>query len=114
VINLSVDKPAVLIEIARVLKPGGRLGVSDIVAEDRLTPEERAERGAWVGCIAGALSKGEYDAGLEAAGFEQVSVEFTHQVADGIHNATVKALKTHEPERVGLPVIEPAMSAGCC
>ena len=73
VINLSVDKPAVLTEIARVLKPGGRIGISDVVAEDRLSPDERAERGSYVGCIAGALSKGEYEAGLEAAGFEQVS-----------------------------------------
>ena len=114
VINLSVDKPAVLAEIARVLKAGGRIGISDVVAEDRLTPEERAERGSYVGCIAGALSKGEYEAGLEAAGFEQVSVEFTHQVADGMHGAIVKAVKTHEPERKRLPVIQPATSAGCC
>ncbi len=114
VINLSTDKAAVLAEIARVLKPGGRLGVSDVVAEDRLSPEERAARGSYVGCIAGALSKGEYDAGLEAAGFEQVSVEFTHEVADGMHGAIVKAVKTSEPEAKGLPVIQPAASAGCC
>ena len=114
VINLSVDKPAVLTEIARVLKPGGRVGVSDVVAEDRLTPEERAERGSYVGCIAGALSKGEYEAGLEEAGFEQVSVEFTHEVADGMHGAIVKATKSLEPQRKGLPVIQPATSAGCC
>ena len=113
-INLSTDKPAVLTEIARVLKPGGRVGVSDVVAEDRLSPEERAERGSFVGCIAGALSKGEYEAGLEAAGFEQVSVEFTHEVADGMHGAIVKAVKTSQPELKGLPVIQPAASAGCC
>ncbi len=114
VINLSVDKPAVLTEIARVLKPGGRIGISDVVAEDRLTPDERADRGSYVGCIAGALSKGEYEAGLEAAGFEQVSVEFTHQVADGMHGAIVKATKTREPERKGLPVLQVAEGAGCC
>jgi arsenite methyltransferase len=114
VINLSVDKPAVLTEIARVLKPGGRIGISDVVAEDHLTSEQRADRGSYVGCIAGALSKGEYEAGLEASGFEQVSVEFTHEVADGMHGAIVKAVKTHDPERRGLPVVQPAARSGCC
>jgi arsenite methyltransferase len=114
VINLSVDKPAVLTEIARVLKPGGRIGISDVVAEDHLTREQRAERGSYVGCIAGALSKGEYEAGLEAAGFEQVSVELRHQVADGMHGAIVKAVKTRESKRNGLLVAQPAAKAGCC
>ena len=114
VINLSVDKPTVLTEIARVLKPGGRIGISDVVAEDRLTAAERAERGSYVGCIAGALSKGEYEAGLEAAGFENVSVEFTHSVADGMHGAIVKATKTTDPAGRGLPVVQPAAKAGCC
>jgi arsenite methyltransferase len=114
VINLSTDKASVLAEIARVLKPGGRVGVSDVVAEDRLSPEERAERGSFVGCIAGALSVGEYTAGLEAAGFEEVSVELTHEVADGLHGAIVKAVKTTQPAAKGLPVLQPAKSAGCC
>src|SRR5919198_619718 len=102
VINLSTDKPAVLTEIARVLKPGGRIGISDIVAEDHLSAEQRAERGSYVGCIAGVLSHVEYEAGLEAAGFEQISVEFTHQVADAMHGAIVKAVKAPAPERKGL------------
>jgi SAM-dependent methyltransferase len=114
VINLSTDKPAVLTEIARVLKPGGRIGISDVVAEDHLTSEQRAERGSYVGCIAGALSKNEYEAGLEAAGFEEVSVEFTHEVADGMHGAIVKAVKTREPEAKGLPVVVATVKAGCC
>lgn len=93
VINLSVDKPAVLREAHRVLVPGGRLGVSDVVAEDHLSPSERAERGSYVGCIAGALSRSEYLRLLADAGFEDATVTFTHQVADGLHGAIVRAAK---------------------
>jgi SAM-dependent methyltransferase len=93
VVNLSTNKAAVLDEIARVLRPGGRVGVSDVVAEDRLAPEQRAERGSHVGCIAGALSVAEYEDGLRKAGLDEVSITFTHEVADGMHAAIVKASK---------------------
>jgi arsenite methyltransferase len=114
VINLSTDKAEVMLEISRVLRPGGRLGVSDIVSDDRLTEEERAERGSYVGCIAGALSKSGYEVGLQAVGFEDVSVEFTHDVADGIHGAIIRAVKTTDPTAKRLPVVQPAARAGCC
>jgi arsenite methyltransferase len=114
VINLSTNKPAVMTEMARVLRPGGRLGISDVVAEDRLSPEDRTERGSHVGCIAGALSRAEYVAGLEAAGFQEIRVEFTHEVADGMHGAIVKAVKASRPESRALPIVEPAERSGCC
>jgi ubiquinone/menaquinone biosynthesis C-methylase UbiE len=97
VINLSVDKPAVLAEMFRLLKPGGRIGISDVVAEDHLTPQQRAERGSYVGCIAGALSRREYLAGLAQAGFRDAEVSFTHLAADGMHAAIVRAGKPSEP-----------------
>ena len=93
VVNLSVDKPAVMAEMHRVLAPGGRIGISDVVAEDRLTPAERAERGSYVGCIAGALSDREYREGLVEAGFTDIDIAFTHAVGDGIHSAIVRAVK---------------------
>jgi arsenite methyltransferase len=93
VVNLSTDKPAVLSEVFRVLVPGGRLGISDVVAEDHLSAEQRAERGSYVGCVAGALSRAEYLDGLAAAGFVDAEVTFTHAVADGMHSAIVKARK---------------------
>ena len=67
-----------------------------------------------MGCIAGALSRGEYVAGLEAAGFDEVSVDFTHEVADGMHGAIVKAVKRADPKPRSLPIAHVAATAGCC
>jgi arsenite methyltransferase len=120
VVNLSTDKPAVFAETFRVLKPGGRIGITDVVAEDQLSAADRAERGAWVGCIAGALSKTEYEAQLGAAGFTDISVTFTHQVGDGLHSAIIKATRPADATAAAamptaayreLPVVQ---QSGCC
>ena len=117
VVNLAADKQAVFAEIARVLRPGGRIGISDIVAEDSLSPEQRAERGSYAGCIAGALSVTEFRAGLEAVGLTDVSITPSHVVAEGMISAIIKASKPADTR----PLIDlsarrdlPVADAGCC
>ncbi|MEO6349124.1 MAG: arsenite methyltransferase [Candidatus Limnocylindrales bacterium] len=124
VVNLAADKHAVFREIARVLTPGGRVGITDIVAEDSLTSEQRAERSSYVGCIAGALSFSEFEAGLAAVGLIDVSVTPTHSVAEGMHSAIVKATKPLDfvAPSARMPVVGQASralpvasaSASCC
>lgn len=93
VINLSGDKRRVIHEVYRVLVSGGRIGISDVVAEDGVSPEERIRLGQGVGCVAGALSRSEYLAELSHAGFTDLTVGFTHEVAPGMHGAIIKAAK---------------------
>jgi ubiquinone/menaquinone biosynthesis C-methylase UbiE len=93
VINLSTDRPAVFAESFRVLRPGGRLGITDILAEDHLTEAERLERGAQAGCIAGAPSFTEYRDGLARAGFTTVTISPAQQAGDGLHSAIIRAVK---------------------
>ncbi|RSD22195.1 GNAT family N-acetyltransferase [Amycolatopsis eburnea] len=91
VIALSPDKPAVFAEIARVLRPGGRLGVTDILAGDTLTDAERAARTGAVDCLGGALTADGYRALLREAGFAGIDVRPTHEVGDKLHSAIIRA-----------------------
>ena len=93
VINLSTDKPKVVAEMFRLLRPGGRLGISDVVSADDLSPSERAERGSYVGCIAGALSFAEYATELGSVGFVDIAIEPTHELTDKMFGAIVRARK---------------------
>jgi arsenite methyltransferase len=93
VVNLSTDKPKVIDEIFRVLRAGGRLGVSDVVAADGLSEADRAARGSFVGCIAGALTLSEYSDLLMRAGFEDIGIDITDELADEIYGANVRARK---------------------
>ncbi len=116
VVNLAADKPAVFREIARVLRPGGRMGITDIVAEDRLTAEERLARGSFTGCIAGALSFSEFTDGLEAVGLTDVTVTPTHSVADGMVGAIIRATRPADanPGPTAAASELPVAAGGCC
>jgi arsenite methyltransferase len=93
VVNLSPDKAAVFGEVFRVLKPGGRVAIYDIVADRAIDAEERADRDAWAACLTGAISRGEYRGGLETAGFRDVVLEESHTVAPGFSSVVVRAAK---------------------
>lgn len=93
VINLSGDKPRVLAEAFRVLKPGGRLGVSDVTAEEGTDPALRTRAEHDVGCVAGTLTQQEYQRLLIAAGFSDVTITTTNEAADGLQSAIIQARK---------------------
>ena len=93
VINLAGDKPKVLAEAARVLRPGGRFAVSDVIADPGMDEATRADMAAYTGCIAGALTEHEFRAALSAAGLTDVEIRATHRVHAEAASAIVRARK---------------------
>ena len=93
VINLSADKPTVLAEAARVLKPGGRFAVSDVIADPNMDNATRADMAAWTGCIAGALTETEFREALAAAGLGDLEIRETHRVHEHATAAIIRARK---------------------
>jgi SAM-dependent methyltransferase len=93
VINLSADKQRVIAEAARVLRPGGRFAVSDVIADEQMDAAIRSDMAAWTGCIAGALTRREFEETLRAAGLGEVEIRETHRVHQHAGSAIIRARK---------------------
>ena len=116
VVNLSGDKPKVITEAARVLRPGGRLAVSDVIADPDMDTATKADMAAWTGCVAGALTETEFRDALSAAGFEEIEIQPTHQVHEHASAAIIRARKPGAccSTQTRATCCERAAKAECC